>query len=287
MKKLLFVFGTLFSLILTSCALSDDNITRFTEDDASETPENTSEENKVTNTPEIPTEADIVKEEVAPIENKVEEKAVTEVKTDAQPVLVEEVENKEKEETTEKKSDPETILKQEPENDSKNEKIEVVEEVAEPQEKEETAPVIQEEKVEEKPTTEEISAKTDGLSVTTFKGARLVTKMNYNLIKGVTPKNTETITINDYKLQKYVPGQTNWSYIASTQFKTLKKGDDNEYVVKALDKDGKQIDSLEFSINYKEIDSHALPDVGTNLWFTIILTITLLGAYRSILSFKK
>jgi len=136
--------------------------------------------------------------------------------------------------------------------------------------------------VDEKKIAPENSASKSGkLSINSFKGDKLETKMSYNLIKGSTPKNTYSLTINGYKLKKYVPGQSTWNYIASTQLKTLKKGT-NEYAVKALDKAGKEISTLSFSIEYSEVDAHALPNVGANIWLTFLMTFSVVGGYKLI-----
>lgn len=53
-------------------------------------------------------------------------------------------------------------------------------------------------------------------------------------IVGTAPAKTKTITINDYELKKFVPGDNSWSYVASFEFGNLKKGD-NEFKVYATD----------------------------------------------------
>lgn len=124
------------------------------------------------------------------------------------------------------------------------------------------------------------------LAVTSFDGAYLKTTFSYNVVKGDAPAGTRTIKINDYKLSKYIPGQTKWDYIASTRFGTLKAGL-NTYVVKAFDKDGEEIDSVIFSINYEApAVPNVLPGVGPNLWITLLAaliasaTFTLFRKYR-------
>ncbi len=53
-------------------------------------------------------------------------------------------------------------------------------------------------------------------------------------ITGTAPANTKSIIVNDYELQKYVPGDPGWSYVASTKFDNLKTGE-NIYEVYAVD----------------------------------------------------
>ena len=125
----------------------------------------------------------------------------------------------------------------------------------------------------------ETATPTGKLAVTSFDGAFLQTKLSYNVVKGTVSSDTYKITINDYKLTKYIPGQTQWDYIASTKFNTLKNGL-NSYVVKTFDKDGNQTDSLIFSIDYEApVIPDALPDVGASHWITLLATLIIAGSY--------
>jgi ABC-type transport system substrate-binding protein len=67
-------------------------------------------------------------------------------------------------------------------------------------------------------------------------------------ITGTVPKNTKSIIIDDYELQKYVPGDPGWSYVAATKFDSLKPGE-NIYEVYAVDFNGekKLIDSIKIT----------------------------------------
>lgn len=67
-------------------------------------------------------------------------------------------------------------------------------------------------------------------------------------ITGTVPKNTKSIMIDDYELQKYVPGDPGWSYIAATKFDSLVKGE-NIYEVYVIDFNGekKLIDSIKIT----------------------------------------
>lgn len=116
------------------------------------------------------------------------------------------------------------------------------------------------------------------LKITSFDGSTLETEQTYNVVRGSTPKSTYSVTVNGYKLQKYYPGQTAWSYIAGEKYKTLKVGNNN-YIVKALDKSGKEIASTNFNINYTALKEHKLPNVGSNGWVSLMLTLSIMGTY--------
>jgi len=117
------------------------------------------------------------------------------------------------------------------------------------------------------------------LEVNSFDGAFLKSNLAYNVVHGGASSDTHTITINNYKLQKYVAGSNEWSYIAAKNFGTLKDGWNN-YVVKTLDADGEQIDSLIFSIDYDApLIPEALPDVGSSHWLVLIFSMILGGTF--------
>jgi len=120
---------------------------------------------------------------------------------------------------------------------------------------------------------------TGKLAVTSFDGGLLKTTFGYNVVKGTAPTGTKRITINDYRLSKYIGGQTKWDYIASTRFGTMKSGL-NTYVVKTYDAKNVETDSLIFTINYEAPAAPAvLPAVGSSLWFTLLTTLMLSGIY--------
>ncbi len=52
-------------------------------------------------------------------------------------------------------------------------------------------------------------------------------------LTGTTPPKTKMVVVNDYELQKYVPGDPGWSYMASFDFGNLKKGE-NTFDVYAI-----------------------------------------------------
>lgn len=98
----------------------------------------------------------------------------------------------------------------------------------------------------------------------------------YHLIQGTTPKNTAKIVVNSYPLNKYKPGNTEWSYIAAVSLGTLKKGE-NHYSIRAFDEDGKVVGSESFTIVYKGVDDGALINTGNSL--TVSLMVTILGLF--------
>jgi hypothetical protein len=122
------------------------------------------------------------------------------------------------------------------------------------------------------------------LAVTSFIGDKLATSVGYHVVRGTTPKNTNTIKINDYILAKYYPGQTQWSYIASTALDTLEEGE-NGYIITSLDKEGNEIDSKSFTINYEAPE--ALPAVGSNGWIALIISFLISIGYFVIRRLRK
>lgn len=56
-------------------------------------------------------------------------------------------------------------------------------------------------------------------------------------LQGTAPVGTQGIMVNDYRLQLFQPGNTTWSYLASTQLQNLKQGE-NIFDVYALDAAG-------------------------------------------------
>ena len=110
-----------------------------------------------------------------------------------------------------------------------------------------------------------------GLTITnpSNKG-NFTTGYNWNVIRGLTSTKTSAIEVNGYRLTKYVAGSQSWNYIAATKMQTLTEGD-NEYVIKAFDADENVIDETIYHINYQ--NGHALPNVGTSLNITLLLTL--------------
>ena len=69
-------------------------------------------------------------------------------------------------------------------------------------------------------------------------------------IKGSTSPQTYTVTVNDYKLSLYEPGTTNWKYIASLEFGTLRNGR-NRYRIVSRNSAGKILDEIVYTIIYQ------------------------------------
>ena len=107
------------------------------------------------------------------------------------------------------------------------------------------------------------------LDITSFEGETLDTTVGYHVVRGTTPKNTDVIKINDYTLSKYQSGETEWSYIASADLGTLNAGE-NSYTVHALNAEGNEIDSQDFTITYNVPDN--LPSVGASGWIALIIS---------------
>lgn len=131
------------------------------------------------------------------------------------------------------------------------------------------------------------AVKTSGkLAVTSFDGAFLKSSLSYNVVRGTAPSNTHTIKVNDYELSKYIPGQTQWDYIAATRFGTLKNGLNN-YIVKTFDASDNQTGSIIFSINYTApAVPDALPGVGASHWLALLMTLITMGSYAIFRRYK-
>ena len=115
------------------------------------------------------------------------------------------------------------------------------------------------------------TSKTGELVVTNLQNDRLETNKSYEVISGKTPQGTHKIKVNDYTLQRYRPGQTQWTYLAATRFGTLKEGN-NIYTVFALDREGKEIGQTSFTIAYTPVVVPALPKSGNPLMLSLVIT---------------
>lgn len=69
------------------------------------------------------------------------------------------------------------------------------------------------------------------------------------LLEGTTPKSTQSVWVNGYKLQLYKPGNTFWNYIAKAEFNTLKPGK-NVYKITARNEKGEILDTFEYNATY-------------------------------------
>jgi ABC-type transport system substrate-binding protein len=70
-------------------------------------------------------------------------------------------------------------------------------------------------------------------------GKDLKTTKETITITGTAPNDAQAIMVNEYELQKFVPGDSGWSYIASTRFDNLTAGK-NVYEVYAVNFDGEK-----------------------------------------------
>lgn len=69
-------------------------------------------------------------------------------------------------------------------------------------------------------------------------------------IKGTAPVQAYQIQVNDYVLQRFEPGDRVWTYIAATEYGTLKPGK-NTYNVVAITREGKRSDIASITIEYE------------------------------------
>lgn len=70
------------------------------------------------------------------------------------------------------------------------------------------------------------------------------------LLEGKTSAQTDSVWVNDYRLQLYQSGKTFWNYIASAQLGTLKRGQ-NTYKIVARNVKGEILDQMEYSVEFK------------------------------------
>ena len=112
------------------------------------------------------------------------------------------------------------------------------------------------------------------------------TNINYHLIKGSTPRNTDYITVNEYKLTKYYSGQIEWSYIVSTTIGTLSEGE-NTYAIRAYDKDENEIGNKDFTITYEIAEIPVLPNVGLNSWLILMFSLMISSLFFGYKGLRK
>jgi hypothetical protein len=123
------------------------------------------------------------------------------------------------------------------------------------------------------------------LAITSLDNDTLETDAGYHVVRGVAPGDTHRIKVNNYILVRYRPGQTDWSYIASTGMGTLRVGKNN-YKVIALDSTGNTIDQTNFSILYAPKVPN-LPGVGTPLTASLLISMILSFAWFGFKRFKR
>ena len=77
-------------------------------------------------------------------------------------------------------------------------------------------------------------------------------------------ENVEYVKVNGYKLQKYNAGSNEFNFIASTEFGTLERGN-NEYVMQAFDAQGDVVAQAEYQI-ISDARFEALSNTGAEMW---------------------
>ncbi len=70
------------------------------------------------------------------------------------------------------------------------------------------------------------------------------------LLEGKTSKDTDSVWVNDYRLQLYKPGVTFWNYIADVAYGNLKPGS-NAYEIVARNAKGELLDRLTYTVEYR------------------------------------
>lgn len=71
------------------------------------------------------------------------------------------------------------------------------------------------------------------------------------LLEGETSAQTDSIWVNDYRLQLYKAGKTTWNYIMSPDLKNVKEGE-NEFVITARNAKGEVLDKLTHKVTYQQ-----------------------------------
>ena len=72
-------------------------------------------------------------------------------------------------------------------------------------------------------------------------------------IVGTVPAGTEWVTVNDFRLRKFTPGMTEFSYIANANYGNMRKGE-NIFRVTAFADGGKKSSSTFIVVYYKPVD---------------------------------
>ncbi len=80
-------------------------------------------------------------------------------------------------------------------------------------------------------------------------GKSFTTKETYFILRGTNPKNATGLLINNYELKKFTASKGTWSYIASLELGTLKKGS-NTYSISYLNESGKKVFLDSITITY-------------------------------------
>lgn len=94
-------------------------------------------------------------------------------------------------------------------------------------------------------------------------GISFTTRENYFVIRGTNPKDATGILINNYALKKFSAEKGTWSYIASTELGTLKKGA-NTFNISYVSAGGKKVFLDSITITYNPAGSEVKPAVNVN-----------------------
>ncbi len=78
-------------------------------------------------------------------------------------------------------------------------------------------------------------------------GERYATSSQEIEISGTAPRDAVGIVVNDYRLQLYKPGDSNWSYLASTKLNNFRNGE-NIYEVTAINRGGYRSEPVTITI---------------------------------------
>lgn len=122
-------------------------------------------------------------------------------------------------------------------------------------------------------TTDEVSVVLSPPEILAPKPEERVTRTGSITISGTVDKQTEKVEVTSfiggrpesYILQKYRPGTSAWSYVASREYGNLVPGE-NRFTIRAIGKDGRKSDLEEFTILYdkpKEPADLSAPTVST------------------------
>jgi hypothetical protein len=91
-------------------------------------------------------------------------------------------------------------------------------------------------------------------------GESVKVDQNSVYIKGTAPEGTQKIYVNDYALSKFSPGDTTWTYLASTSLDNLSKGE-NLFTVVAEGENGEKSKPATITLLYSGVGSVAT--IGT------------------------
>lgn len=86
-------------------------------------------------------------------------------------------------------------------------------------------------------------------------GTSFTTNQTYFIIRGTNPTDSIAIVVNNYTLKKFSPSKGTWSYVASTELGTLKRGK-NVYNVFYINANGKKVSLDSISITYDPLFGH-------------------------------